>query len=225
MVRPKWFSNILNDYSLYFRLHTSVFQTFPPQTIAFSPPFSSTRRLLHGMAASAASSPGANLKVGDLRAALMDSAVIGYNCALKREAWREHPPSLPPCQRRRKRICQRKIGCYPEFYKPFLAVFLGKHPKIPNLSRSIFFVPKFSMASALMKEDNWTTKNLEKAENTSSKQTLKKSQEKIVSWISSISKEKRWRLVHLPLIFRSKNINNAHENVNVDMSLAQGRIL
>lgn len=77
--------------------------------IAFSPPSASTRRLLDGMAAFAASSPGANLKVGDLHAALMDSAVIGNIRAPKREAWRVHPPSLLPCQRRRKRICQRKI--------------------------------------------------------------------------------------------------------------------
>ena len=55
--------------------------------IAFSPPSPSTRRLLDGMAASAASSPGANLKVGDLHVALMDSAVIGDNRALNREAW------------------------------------------------------------------------------------------------------------------------------------------
>ena len=102
------FSNILNDYSLELRLHTSVFLTFPPQMIAFPPPSASTRRLLDGMVASVVSSPAAILKAGDLHAALMDYAVIGNTRVPKRGAWRVHLPSLPPCQRRRKKICQRK---------------------------------------------------------------------------------------------------------------------
>ena len=134
-------------------MHPSVVSTFPPQMIAFSPPFLSTRRLLGGMAASAASSPGANLKVGDLRAALMGSAVIGYTRAPKREAWRVHPPSLPPCQLRRKKICQRKIlSITLNFTNP--STWKTTRDSKRFLKPIFFFLPKFSMASALMKEDN-----------------------------------------------------------------------
>lgn len=194
--------------------------------IAFSPPSSSTRRLLDGMAACAASSPGANLKVGDLHAALMDSAVIGYIRAPKRGAWRVHPSSLPPCQRRRKRICQRKI----------LAVILNftnlsspYHPEIPNfLYKPIYFFPSQifdGFDSALMKQDNWATKNLKKTKTVLQKHSLKNRKRKLSLGYHQSPRKKRWWLVHLSVILCTKTLNNAHENVNVDMSLAQGQIL
>lgn len=144
------------------RLHTSVFPTFPPQMIAFSPPSASTHRLLDGRAASASSA-------GDLHVAPMDYAVIG-NCnhVLKREAWRVHPPSLPPCQRRRKKICQSRSR------KKFSVILNFTNPSTLSSSREttryceLFFQPinfcllRFSLASALIKVDRRHRKSTKK---------------------------------------------------------------
>ena len=129
--------------------------------IAFSPPSASTHRLLDGRAASAASSPGANPNAGDLHVVPMDYAVIG-NCnhVLKREAWRVHPPSLPPCQRRRKKICQSQSR------KKFSVILNFTNPSTPSSSWEttryceLFFqlfnfcLLRFSLAYALIKVDS-----------------------------------------------------------------------